>query len=413
MISSADLWLRLAAALGIGLLIGVDRERRKGEGPTRAPAGVRTFALTAVLGAVSFQVGEALLLAVVAAAVAGFAALGYQDRKGDDPGMTTETSLLLTLLLGALAMHEPMLASGLGATVALLLAARSRIHHFVRSVITETELHDGLVLAGAALVVMPLMPDRYIGPFDAINPHLLWTVVVLMLAISAGGHVALRLFGPLYGLAVAGLISGFVSSAVTISAMGSRARQNPALLPAAVAGATLSSVTTMVLMAAVLGATSPATLTAMLLPLLCAGAASVLYALWFLLRSRQQAMPENAATDSTFSFGTALLLAATLGAVLFAAAALNAWLGRTGLMAAVALAGFADTHAPAVSVASLVAGGKMEAAAAVLPILIAMSANSVTKIGLAAISGGRRFAVQVVPGQLLAIAAAWIGAFAV
>lgn len=403
-----ELWLQLAAALGIGLLIGAERERRKGEGPTRAAAGVRTFALTAVLGAVSFEVGEVLLLAVVAAALALFAALGYQHRKDDDPGLTTETSLLLTLVLGALAMRETALASGLGVTVTLLLAARSRIHHFVRSVLTEAELHDVLILAGAALVIMPLIPDRHIGPFNAINPRALWTVVVLMLSISAVGHVALRLLGPRYGLALAGLISGFVSSAVTISAMGSRAQREPGLMPAAVAGAVLSTVATMAQMLAVLAAASPATLSAMVLPLGCAGVTAMLYAMWFLFRARLHALPESANDDSAFSVGKALALAATMGVVLLAAAALNQWLGRAGLMAGVAVAGFADAHAPAVSVASLVAGGKMGAGDAVVPILIAMSTNSFTKIVLAVSSGGRRFAAQVVPGLLLAIAAAWI-----
>lgn len=410
MISTTEIWLRLGAALGIGLLIGVDRERRKGEGPTRAPAGIRTFALTAMLGAVSFQVGEALLLAVVAVGVAGFAALGYRQRADEDPGLTTEISLLLTLLLGALAMREPALASGLGVTVALLLAARTRIHYFVSKVLTETEVHDALVLAGAALVVLPLMPDRYIGPFDAINPYALWTVVVLMLAISAGGHIALRLLGPRYGLAVAGLISGFVSSAVTIGAMGSRAQQQPALMPAAVAGAVLSTVATMLQMAMVLGASNRATLGAMTIPLIGAGLAAVLYAAWFVLRALRHEAPESVANDSTFNFGTALALAATIAVALLTAAAFNAWLGRAGLMAATAVAGFADAHSPAISVASLAAAGKLEAADAVMPILVAMSTNTVTKIALAVISGGRQFALQVVPGLVLALAAAWIGA---
>lgn len=409
MMSFSELWLRLAVALGIGLLIGVERERRKGDASRRAPAGIRSFALAALLGAVSFHVGQALLLAVVAACVAAFAGLAYRN-DGEPRGLITEFSLLFTLLAGALAMREPVLASGLGVTVALLLAARTRIHHFVSSVITETEVHDTLVLAGAALVVMPLMPDRYIGPFGAINPHALWTVVVLMLSISALGHVALRLFGPSSGLAVAGLISGFVSSAVTISAMGGRARQQPALLPSAVAGAVLSTVATMVQMALVLAAASPATLAAMAVPLACASVAAALYAAWFVLRALRQQVSESVADDSTFSFATALALAAMIAVVLLAAAALNAWLGRSGLLAAVTVAGFADAHSPGISVASLVAGGKMSATDAVLPILAAMSANTVTKIVLAVVSGGRRFALQIVPGLLLALGAGWVGA---
>ncbi|MDP1535289.1 MAG: MgtC/SapB family protein, partial [Rubrivivax sp.] len=234
--------MRLGVALGIGLLIGIERERRKGEGPARAIAGVRTFAVVSLLGAVSVMIGEAMLLAVAAAGLAVLIAIGYARTLKQDPGLTTEIALLLTLLLGALAMREPLLAAGLGAGVAILLAARDYMHHFVRRVLTAQELNDALVLAAATLVVLPLIPDRHIGPYNAINPHTAWTIVVLMLAIGAAGHVALRTLGPRYGLAAAGLASGFVSSTATIGSMGERASREPALLAPAVAGAVLSTV---------------------------------------------------------------------------------------------------------------------------------------------------------------------------
>lgn len=258
MILITDNWMQIAVALGIGLLIGTERERRKGGGRGRAPAGIRTYAVTALLGALGFELGGVSLLAVVTLSVAGFIALGYfRTRSQRDPGLTSEFVQLLTLLLGALAMREPLLASSLGVTVALLLAARTRIHTFVRKTLTETELHDALVLAGAALVVLPLMPDRYMGPFNAINPYILWIIVVLMMSISAGGYIALRLFGPRYGLPAAGLASGFVSSSATIASMGALAKQKLELMPAAVGGAVLSTVATIVQMAVVLGAPIP------------------------------------------------------------------------------------------------------------------------------------------------------------
>lgn len=409
MIFPTNYWIQIAVALGIGLLIGVERERRKGEGHSRAPAGIRTFAITALLGAVSYEMGGAILLAVVTASAAIFIALGYYRTRSGDPGLTSEFVQLLTLLLGALAMREPLLASGLGVTVALLLAARSWMHHFVRQVLTETELKDALVLAAAALVVLPLMPDRYVGPFNAINLHTLWIIVVLMMSISSGGYIAQRLFGPRYGLPASGLASGFVSSSATIASMGALARQKPELMPAAVAGAVLSTVATIVQMAAVLGATNPATLVKMAVPLVCAGAIATAYAGWFVVRALRQSAPETIRTGRAFSFRSALLLAATMAAVLLAAASLNAWLGSAGLIAGAGIAGFADTHAPAISVASLVDAGEIEAVETVLPILIAMSTNTITKVALAASSGDRRYALEVIPGLLLTITAGWLG----
>lgn len=404
-----DYWISIAVALGIGLLIGIERERRKDEAKTHAPAGVRTHAVTALIGAVSFDLGGVVLLAVVTGAAAGFIALGYYRTGHEEFGLTSEFVQLLTLLLGALAMREPLFASALGVTVALLLVSRTWMHHFVLKVLTTTELNDALVLAGSALVVLPLMPDRYIGPFNAINPHILWIIVVLMMSISAGGYIARRLFGPRYGLPAAGFASGFISSSATIASMGSLARQRPELMPAAVAGAVLSTVATVLQMVAILAATNQSALLRMAVPLACAGMVAVAYAGWFVFRALRQPLSETAQTGRAFSFRAALLLSATMGAVLVAAAALNAWLGSAGLVAGAAVAGFADTHAPAVSVASLVDAGKLEAAAVVTPILLAMSTNTVTKIALATTSGDRHFAFQVIPGLLLTIAAAWLG----
>lgn len=403
-----ETWLRLAIALGIGLLIGIERERRKGEGPARSVAGIRTFAVAALLGAVSLLLGGEILLSVVVSGVLLLAAIGYY-RSTEDPGLTTEIALLLTVLLGALAMGEPVLAAGLGAGVAILLAARSRMHHFARKVLTEGEFNDALMLAAATLVVLPLIPDRYIGPFAAVNPRVAWTIVILMMAIGAAGHIALRLLGPRYGLAVAGFAAGFVSSAATIGSMGERARQTPELLRPAVAGAVLSTVATVVQMTALLAATSLEALRALALPLLFAGVVAVAYGALFMLRTAGEPAPDGGDPGRAFSFRTALLFALTITGVMFVSAAIVAWLGAAGLVPAAGAAGFADAHSIAVSIGSLVAAQKISVAEAVIPILIALSTNTVTKIALAVINGGNRYALQVVPGLLLTIAAAWLG----
>ena len=185
--------------------------------------------------------------------------------------MATRAALLLTLALGGLCLHDPALASGLAVAVAILLAARSRLHRFVRTVLSRNELVDALILAAGALVVLPLLPDTYLGPFDALNPRTLWKFTLLVMTISAGGHVALRLFGPRIGLPLAGFASGFISSTLTVGTMGQRVAAEPLLMGPAVAGAVLSSVSTLVLMATVLAAISPAALQALALPLACSG----------------------------------------------------------------------------------------------------------------------------------------------
>ncbi|WP_374336955.1 MgtC/SapB family protein [Methyloversatilis sp.] len=398
----------LAAALGIGLLIGIERERRKGEGPARAAAGLRTFTLTSLLGALAMLLGGGATLAVLAAVVGVLAIVSYRRSREDDPGLTTEIALVLTFMLGALAMHDARLAIGIGVLVAIALAARSQLHRFVVRVLSEQEVHDGLLLAAAALVILPLVPDRTVDPLGAINPRTLWTLAVLMMAINACGHIALRAAGPALGLTFAGFASGFVSSTATIAAMGAEARRDPALRAGAVSGAVLSSLATVVYLAVLLAATSPAVLRAMALPLLAAGAAAAAYGLLITLRGARAHRGEPPPAGRPFNPRLALLFAATMGALMLVTTFLTDRFGAGGAGVAAALAGFADAHSAAAAVASLQAGGRVTAEQAVLPILAGFTTNASSKLVVAITTGDRAFVVQVVPGVLLSVGAAWM-----
>src|SRR5690606_9099273 len=145
------------AALGIGLLIGVVRERHGAVAGVPARAGLRTHALLALVAAAAMHLGVGAL-AVVLLAVAGLAITSYWASHHDDPGLTGEVALLLTPTLGAFAQQEPALAAALGVVAAILLQAKRRLHRLAREVIREGEIHDVLLLAAAALVVLPLLP---------------------------------------------------------------------------------------------------------------------------------------------------------------------------------------------------------------------------------------------------------------
>ena len=309
---------RLASALAIGLLMGAERERRKGEGPLRSAAGIRTFALASLLGGVSVVLGGNLLLAVATSVIAAFTVAAYLRTHEEDPGLTSEAALVLAVLLGGLAQTATATASALAVVVTVLLAARSRIHHFVSKVISEGELADALIFAAATLVVLPLMPDRYLGPFGAINPRTIWKIVILMMSISAGGYIAVRLLGPRFGLPIAGLASGFVSSTATIGAMGARAVQEPALARPAVAGAVLSTVATILQMVAVLAATNRATLYQMRFPLIASGVAALAYGAVLTVMSVRQEVPLAAQKGRAFSLKSAFFFAGIIAVMLFA-----------------------------------------------------------------------------------------------
>jgi uncharacterized membrane protein (DUF4010 family) len=257
--------------------------------------------------------------------------------------------------------------------------------------------------------VLPLLPDKPIGPYGALNLRTVWTIVILVMAVSALGYVAVRVVGPRYGLPLAGLASGFVSSSATIAAMGTRVTHEPELMKPAVAGAVLSSVATVVQLAILIAATNMATLQALWLPLVFSGAAAVLYGGAFTLWALKQKTQKHETQGNAFSLTTALTFAAILAVVLLVAAAAQDWFGEAGVVVAASAAGFADTHSAAVSVASLVSDGRIKPPQTIIPVLAAFTTNTVTKMVFAVTAGGRTFALYVIPGLLLMLLAAWAG----
>lgn len=399
-------------ALGLGLLIGTERERRKGSGPNREAAGLRTFTLAALLGLLSWQLGGVWLLMLALLVLGLLTALGYQRTRLHDPGLTSEIALLITALLGATAAEHPSIAAALGVSVAILLAARSRLHKFVRATLTEAELHDALLLAGAALVILPLVPDRALDPLHAFNPHTVWLIVVVLLSISAFGHVASRALGPRAGLPLAGLVAGFVSSAATISALASRAKAEPALHAPAVAGAVLSTVSTYVQMVLLLAVINLQLLLA-LLPALCAGAAmSLLYGILAMRRAARSMASGLESARRPLSPVAALAFAAIVTVVSIGVAILHHFLGNDGALLGAAIAGLVDAHAPSAALAGLTAQSGLESSTAQLGILLALTTNSLTKVLLARSLGSAVFAREVIPGLLLVMAAVWLPSLA-
>ncbi len=398
---------RLALAAGIGLLLGLERERRKGEGPARSFAGIRTFALAGLLGGVAAYLGTAALVAM-GGAIAVLAAAGYGFGDRSDPGITTEVALLLCFALGALAQESPVPAAAAGVAATGILAARTPIHRFATRVLTEEELEDALIFAAAAVVVLPLLPDRGFGPYGVLNPFRLWLFVVLMMGVSGLGHVAVRALGPRFGLAVAGLLGGFVSATATVGAMGARARRARAFVESAAAGAILATVATVAQLAIVLAAVSPASLEAASLPVAAAGAVALAYggiaAAWVARGAEAPSIGGRA-----FRLTDALLLAALIAAVLLVAAAAEDLLGSRGAVLAAALAGFADAHAPAISAATLHADGSLGATDLRIAVAAAFSTNSLSKAILAWAAGTPAFAWRVWAGLLAVTVAIWLG----
>ncbi len=407
MVSTDPTLLGLAVAGGIGLLIGIERERSHAEKQERATAGVRTFTLTSLAGALSLLVADENTFIAFGLAVAALIAIGYRRTRDQDPGMTTEIAQLSTFLLGGLAMREPQLAVGMAVAIVIVLAARTKLHHWIHNTLTDIEIRDGLLLAAAALIILPLTPAVAVDPWGVVNPRQLWALAVTMMAINSLGYIALRMLGPKVGLMIAGFFSGFVSSTATTATMGARAKDQPALRRGAVAGAAVSSLASIIQIAILVALVSRPLLSRMALPLLAAGCTVAAYAALFAFRSARDGGELSNPAGRPFNPKTVLVFVLVIGSVLIASAVLTRWLGGKGLLLASAFSGLADMHSPAVSAASLAAAGNVTLELAATAILTGFTVNTLSKCVLAFSVGGRSFGFEFVPGILLSVAAAW------
>jgi uncharacterized membrane protein (DUF4010 family) len=233
MIESVTALERLLVAVLVGLLIGLDRERAETRKAYRLFAGVRTFPLIALAGALPMLIiavtGPALLVASFVA-VAAVGLVSYiRALEAGGVGATTEIAALATFLLGVLAGAGQLVVAGAaGVGVAVLLVAKPRLEAFSRA-LTEEELTAALELAVISVIVLPLVPNRGYGPWQVWNPFEIWLVVVLVSGLSFAGFIAMRLFGERRGITLTGVLGALVSSTAVTVSLATRSRQATAL----------------------------------------------------------------------------------------------------------------------------------------------------------------------------------------
>lgn len=404
---AAPIW-RLLTALAIGALVGVERERRKGIGASRGPAGLRTFALIALLGGLAAQSQSTGLLVVGGLFVSAAALAGYWFSDHRDPGLTTEVAMVATFLLGAEVQDDLVAAVAIAVIVTVLLAWRDPLHRLVRDVLTEGELRNGLVFAIAALVVLPLLPDRTVDPFGVINPFSLWRLVVVLIGLSGAGHAASRILGPRFGLAAAGFASGFVSSSAAIAAMGAQSRNQREISTASATGAIASTLGSLIYLAALVTAADASLLRPLALPIGCAFAGVLAYVAGLSLFAFSK---EVSAITPGKAFDIRVVILFVVLMTLFALLAnvMGSLFGPQGIIAGAAITGLVDVHAAGAMIGTFVGSGKADVSTGEMAIVIALTANMLAKIPLSFATGTREFASRVSAGLLILLAGLWSG----
>lgn len=413
-----DLMQRLGVALSIGLLVGIERgwkERNEAEGETTA--GLRTFALTGLLGGV---VATLALRLPAGGVVFGFAFLTYgailgylrgREMKNEgSQGATTIVAALLTFGLGGLAMvADPLAAGAAGVATTGLLLLKSVLHDWLKR-ITWEELRAGLILLAMTVILLPVLPDKGYGPFAALNPYDLWRMTALIAVVSSLGYIAIKWVGGSHGIALSGVAGGLVSStAVTIS-FAKLAKEMPAREGILIGGALLAGAVMMVRILLVAVSINPDLLASLLLPLSLGALALAGLATFDLRAHFADEVGSPIKVDSPFELGSVLKFGLFLAVIMVLAKALTLWAGDKGAYALAAVSGIADVDAVTLSLSKL-GGASLPLATASYAILLTAAVNTVAKAFWGWTAGGRGPGMRLVFGAGLAVGGMALGIF--
>lgn len=391
-----------ATSLGIGLLIGLERERQPG-----VKAGVRTFALVCLLGCLAALLtqttGNSWILATGFISIAAMiiTALATDPLENGDPGTTSVVALLVCYALGAIVWYgHASLAVMLGIITTVLLYFKHQLHDITRR-LTPTDILSMLQFGVLSLVILPLLPNQNFGPYLALNPHHIWWMVVLISGISLAGYTALRLVGTRHGAILLGIFGGLVSSTATTVIFSRHARQKAALVPVAGVVVLLATLVVMLRIGFVASLIAPSLIASLARVLGSGLLLGLLAALWVWRQNRDgnEALPMPEINNPT-EIKTAL----TFGAIYALILVLSAWVkdiaGSQGLYLLALISGLTDVDAITLSALRLFGAAQLTKDQVITTITLALLSNLVFKSGLIVVLGGSALARRTFFGML-------------
>lgn len=390
-----SLFVTLGIALGLGLLVGLQREH------VAAPlGGIRTFPLITILGSSCALLAQSFGGWVVAAgliAVASLIILGnfIEVHAGTrDPGLTTEVAMLLMFVVGAyLVIGSRGVAIAIGSGVAILLQFKGELHGIARKLGKE-DLKAMMQFALISFIILPILPNRTYGPYDVLNPRKTWLMVVLIVGISLTGYVAYKFLGAKAGLILGGILGGLISSTATTVSYARRTRESPSL---ASVGALIIVIASTILYLRIIAeiatvaphfvwiAGPPIIVLVVLLTLAAGG-------LWFWTRHEKNILPKQ---GNPSELKAALVFALIYSAVLFAVAAVKEKFGQQGLFVVAILSGLTDVDAITLSISQLVNSSRLDASAGWRLIVSASLSNLVFKGAMVGFLGDRELLKKI------------------
>lgn len=401
-----DTFKLLGEALGLGLLVGVERYRGREPGEKKS-AGVRTFTILSLLGALCGLFATPALTAVTFAAVAGLVLLGYYRSSSASLGLTTEFAALLVFWIGYLLNSHEAAAIGLGIVLTIFLASKRSLHDFVRERISEAEFEATLKFLAVVLVIYPILPDREMGPYGFFNPRQVWGLVILVSTISYAGYFLTRWLGARRGLMLGSLAGGIVSTTAVTMSLADRARRAPEASRLLGTVAVLANAVQGPRLLLLLWIVDRGLARSLALPLI--GMALVgLAGAWLLARRAGGGLEVDFPLENPYSLRPALKFGLFFVAILLLVKVAGLWLGDRGILLASGIAGTASASAVALSVSKLLGQQALSPFVATGSVVVAIATNALAKWVLAMVNGTRQMALWLGGGLLTMLAAAFL-----
>jgi uncharacterized membrane protein (DUF4010 family) len=415
-----ELIASLAVALGTGFLIGLQREHSASLEEKSTIGGIRTYPLVALAGGIAALVAQAythwILIAGLLALMIPISIAYFEELRGSgDRGITSEVTMIVTYLLGALSvsrqvLFEPsqrlLLIAGSAVAVTSLLSLKEPLHKLV-SRFSRYDMYTTVKFLVLAVIVLPLLPNETMGPLDVLNPFQIGLMIVLLAGLGLIGYVLVRVLGPGRGMGLAGLVGGLASSTAVTLAMSNKARQEPRMINVCALAVVLASAVMPVRIVIEVAAVDAAMTGYIAAPMGAMLVAGLLIGLLLYRSSSKQTgkSDEQIEHRNPLEMSTAVYFGVLFAGVLLLSKAAVVYLGSRGLYISSAVSGLVDLDAITLSLANMARSDTIAPFSATVAIVIAVAANTAVKAALAIIIGGWRYGWRVAAALAATLAA--------
>ena len=409
-----ELAIRLGAALGLGLLLGLERERKRDA--ELLFGGVRTFAMIALLGALGAfmerELAQSWLIIAAFISVSALVLMSYATTAArGELGITTEISALLAFVVGALCGFDNVAVASVVTVVCLLLLTFKEFLHRLARRVELVDVEATLQFAVISVIILPLLPNETFGPppLDVINPYKIWLMVVLIAGLNFLGYVLVKVFGSEHGFLVTGILGGLVSSTAVTLSFSQRSRREPEMSSAFALAIVVAWTIMFIRVVVIVALVNRDLARGLALMLGWVALASLIMSLILWRRSRSRATGVVAAGANPFELSEAIKFGLLFGIVTIVAKAAQVYLGAAGLYLAGAVAGLTDVDAISLSMANLATTSPASVKVAAYTIVIAVISNTLVKTGMAAFMGAPVLRRTIVWVTMLLLGAAAAG----